>query len=230
MKRREFIASTLALTAFPVSAAFNASEKTVGLSLQWDEFCSQMFALADTVDEHDFKNSRAVADRGMELLRQLDISSSGLQGAIENAYESGNEFWLWNRLIKEQKINAGILTVSRKPVPLHDHPDAIGMLRILSGTVDIRQYDRIGGISPDNTTLTLKHKQRLHEGDVAVLTPEIGNIHTLESVSDTCSMLDLFIPPYKKRDRHWYQPLDSNWRNKSTFSCKAIHENEFQSS
>ena len=84
-----------------------------------------------------------MAARGLQLLQQLDMADNAFQAAIFSSYESGNRFWLWQRLTKDAGINGGILNIEQtQDVPLHDHPGATGMIRMLEGEVEVWQYDR----------------------------------------------------------------------------------------
>ena len=84
-----------------------------------------------------------MAAQGKQLLQQLDTTEQAFQTAVQAAYESGNRFWLWQRLTRASNINGGILTIEQgEDVPLHDHPGATGMVRVLTGEVEVWQFDR----------------------------------------------------------------------------------------
>jgi hypothetical protein len=104
------------------------------------------------------------------------------------------------------------------------------MLRVLSGSVEVWQYDRVGApaVAGDETCLLKRTGHRiLRPGDTAMLLPEHGNIHALRAGSAQCSMLDFFIPPYQRKLRSWYQPLDDDWTATGQIMCRRIPENEF---
>jgi hypothetical protein len=63
--------------------------------------------------------------------------------------------------------------------------------------------------------------------DIAMLSPDDGNIHALRAHSKTCSMLDYFIPPYERSERTWFQPVAADWFGKMHITCRCIHENDF---
>lgn len=180
--------------------------------------------------------SKTLTDRGIEQalqqLKKLDITASDFKVAVENAFESGNRYWLWQRLIKAENINGGILNISREHlVQLHDHPGATGMLRIISGQAEVWQYDRISKCvnKHDETIAQLKLVSRriMKPGDMAVLTPEKGNVHALRSVSKECRMLDFFIPPYRTSQRSWYEPLQRQWIDKANIDCREIPQHQY---
>jgi hypothetical protein len=199
--------------------------------MSWDSFVVQMKQLADT-DASRKTDTKSLAEHGLRLLRQLRLDTAEFEAAVNEAYESGNQYWMWQRLLKEKHINGGILSIERERlVPLHDHPGASGMVRIISGAAEIWQYDVVASSAgPDgNKSAELKRVSHriLRQADTAVLTPESGNIHALSAVSEQCSMLDFFIPPYKRSRRSWYEPIDNDWFNRKSISCRSIPQHEY---
>jgi quercetin dioxygenase-like cupin family protein len=137
---------------------------------------------------------------------------------------------MWQRLIKEKNLNGGILTIERDQlVQLHDHPGATGILRIISGETEVWQFDELTQKQNTDGTaeLALVSHEILKPGDMAVLNPESGNIHALRALSNECSMLDFFIPPYQRSQRSWYRPLDEDWFNRDKISCRKIPQDDY---
>ena len=173
-----------------------------------------------------------MAAQGMQLLQQLDTADPAFLAAVRGAYESGNRFWLWQRLTRASGINGGILSIEQgEDVPLHDHPGATGMLRVLTGEAELWQFDRpltTNGERENSTAVLERVAHRiLRPGDIALLSPSHGNIHALRARSKACSMLDYFIPPYQRGVRTWYQPVESNWHDASQVSGRWIAEDDF---
>ena len=200
-------------------------------SVIWDSFVVQMKKLADAAASGK-TDSKSLAEQCKRQLSQLTLDKAEFEAAVNEAYESGNHYWMWQRLLKEKHINGGILSIEReRPVPLHDHPGASGMVRIISGAAEIWQYDVVASSAgPDANKITeLKRVSHriLRPGDTAVLTPDTGNIHALRAVSEQCSMLDFFIPPYQRSRRSWYEPIDSDWINRKSISCRSIPQHEY---
>jgi len=202
-------------------------------SISWSEFYNRMMALANADAMHQIKRAE-VADLGMRYLKQLDIHSSTYKAkfkvAVEGAYESGNRYWLWQRLIKDKNINGGILNINNSQlVQLHDHPGAIGMVRIISGEVEVWQFDEV--MSSESNKISqltrLSHKV-LRVGDTAILTPTKGNIHALKAVTKDCRMLDFFIPPYESSQRYWFEPLAEDWFDREQISCRKIPQYAYE--
>jgi redox-sensitive bicupin YhaK (pirin superfamily) len=176
-----------------------------------------------------------MAARGLQLLQQLDTADSEFQAAVQASYESGNRFWLWQRLTQENDIKGGILNIEQgQDVPLHDHPGATGMIRVLSGEVEVWQFDRLeiapAVVADGQAVLERVAHRVLRPGDIAILSPGSGNIHALRAHSQQCSMLDYFIPPYVRSERTWYRPVDSGWHDRARITCEGVSENDFDMS
>jgi len=220
--RRSFLLSAAALP-------FMGNKVFASNKIGWNEFRNQMTTLATANDQ--IKNE-TIAIRGMQYLKQLDIFSTEYKSAVKASYETGNRYWLWQRMIKEKNINGGILNIdSEQFVQLHDHPGATGLLRILSGEVEVWQFDNVKEkqIANEHNIVTLKRVSRrvLRSGDTALLTPTHGNVHALRSISKQCRMLDFFIPPYQRSQRSWYEPLNLNWFENEKIACRKIPQHAY---
>jgi len=105
------------------------------------------------------------------------------------------------------------------------------MVRILSGEVEVWQFDRsvtAAAVETDGQSVLERVTHRVMQpGDIAVLSPDSGNIHALRARSKTCRMLDYFIPPYERSERTWYQPVDDGWHDKVRITCHCVPENDF---
>lgn len=228
ISRRHMLSLSLAVTLWP--AALLAG-KVRANTLAWHAFVSHMKQLAAEYG-NGITGSDVVAARGQHYLQRLNTASAEFESAVDESYETGNRFWTWQRMLKQENINGGVLTVDHEQhVQLHDHPGATGILRILSGKLEIWQFDRHASTTSSDgdeiAELTRVSHRVLGPGDTAVLTPGSGNIHALRAVSTDCSMLDVFIPPYNRSERSWYEPLDNDWENRETLACRCIPQHEF---
>lgn len=224
ISRREFVQAILGLTLLPRELLAKHVDADL---IDWHTFQSEMNKIA-TAAMYDHIDQREMSQQGLYYLQRLNVKSTPFIDAVENSFETGNQFWLWQRLIKQSNLNGGILHIDKENVvPLHDHPGATGMLKIIAGEVEIWNFDvREKGIA---SLVKLKRTSRriLRSGDVAVLHPEQGNIHALRSITQECSMLDFFIPPYKRSERSWYEPLDKNWFDMVHIACRRIPQHEY---
>lgn len=232
--RRKFLLTTAIAVLFADKVSANSDvqflENEQG-SLSWSEFQDKMMRLSKA-DASGSLNIKSVTKQGMKYLKQLDIHSAEFKSAVNDSYESGNRYWLWQRMIKSRNINGGILNIGDDQlVQLHDHPGATGLLRIISGESEVWQFDQVKEKKIVNGKSIVRLVRTSHTvlraGDTAVLTPTKGNIHALKATSKECRMLDFFIPPYTRSDRSWYQPITDNWFDKKNISCKKISQNDF---
>ena len=226
--RRNFLLASLVAMLTPRAVL---SDTQTSVQLSWADYLGEMKQLSSACADRTI-TQRDMATRGVQLLLQLDTTDNAFQKAIDTSYESGNRFWLWQRLTKDTGINGGILNIERgQDVPLHDHPGATGMVRVLTGEVEVWQFDRSITATTTKTAGKAVLERVTHRvmqpGDVAVLSPDSGNIHALRARSKTCSMLDYFIPPYERSDRTWYRPVDDGWYDKTRITCESITENDF---
>jgi hypothetical protein len=230
LNRRDFLLASLATLCMPGSV-------TAGMRMErplsWTDYLREVKQLASAYGDRTITQT-AMAARGVRLLQQLDTTDNAFQAAVHASWESGNRFWLWQRLTKESTVKGGILNIERdQDVPLHDHPGATGMVRVLTGEVEVWQFDRAGKAadrSGDHDVLELVTHRVMQPGDTAVLSPDSGNIHALRARSRECSMLDYFIPPYERSERTWYRPVDDDWHDKARISCESISEYDFYTS
>lgn len=229
--RREIIIAFSALVA--ASMAQNSFALTPNAKLleplNWDEFLKNMHELANMFAQGKIAQNE-MEQKGFDLIAMLDVDSASFEEAVGQAYESGNLFWLWQRLIKSEHLDGGILNIDKSHIiPLHDHPGATGMVRVISGETEVWQFEKVGDInSPtDNAELKLLFHGILGPSDMAKVTPKHGNIHALRSVSDECAMLDFFIPPFDRRELLFFEPHNKNWFEEKTITCKAIPRVEY---
>ena len=221
--RRRFMLASLAAALLPraVTAATRANA-----ALPWPEYLAAMQQLASAYANRTLAQDEMAA-RGIQLMRQLDTIDPAFQSAINAAYESGNRFWLWQRLTRESTINGGILNIEQgHDIPLHDHPGATGMVRVLSGEVEVWQFDPTATTGDQVMLERITHRV-LRPGDIAMLSPDNGNIHALRARSQTCRMLDYFIPPYVRSERNWFLPVDEDWGEQQRIRCLRIPEDDF---
>lgn len=227
LNRRDLLLASLATALLPagVTAGMRVDRPT-----SWTQYLREVKQLASAYDDRTITQGDMAA-RGVQLLRQLDTTDNAFQAAVYASWESGNRFWLWQRLTKESTVKGGILNIERdQDVPLHDHPGATGMVRVLTGEVEVWQFDRAVKATDrpgDHAVLELVTHRVMQPGDIAVLSPDSGNIHALRARSRECSMLDYFIPPYERSERTWYQPVDDGWHDKARISCESISEDDF---
>ncbi|XP_071319064.1 2-aminoethanethiol (cysteamine) dioxygenase a [Trachinotus anak] len=116
-------------------------------------------------------------------------------------------------------------------IPLHDHPDMNGMLKVLYGKVSVRCFDKLEDnltvntaqphFDPPLTSLQTTSLWRSILRSVAeysensgpcLLTPLRDNLHQIDAVEGPAAFLDILAPPYNPddgRDCHYYKVLQT---------------------
>ena len=122
-----------------------------------------------------------------------------------------NELFSYQKLIATGFLKIGLLTLYHdNHMPLHDHPGAYGSQYVLSGRVQLRQYQHISDMQTEQSIARLDKVTEaiLVEDNVSVFEPYAGNIHQLNSISQRSVLLSMMIHPYKYQQRSWYFPMN----------------------
>lgn len=85
-------------------------------------------------------------------------------------------------------------------MPIHDHPNMIGILKVIKGCVRVNSYTLIGH-EPQKSgcgiVTTKKQTLEVCKGDPAcVLTPSERNYHSIVALNGEAAFLDVLSPPY----------------------------------
>jgi hypothetical protein len=115
--------------------------------------------------------------------------------------------WGWHPLIDTPFLRVDLISLHRFfSIPLHDHPNAWGAQRIVSGKVRIRQYQFAPDADQRHTLVSLGQvaDRVLVKGENATFTPSFGNLHELESISPRCVVLSMMVNPYRPQDGSLY--------------------------
>lgn len=113
-------------------------------------------------------------------------------------------------------------------IPLHDHPDMYGILKVINGTVKHTSYSRMSCIGNEteiphdvknkvrscqlNSLIPVELKMSANvtaTDQPCVLMPTEGNYHEVCAVGGTAVIFDILSPPYGERDCHFYNVLES---------------------
>ncbi|EDV23556.1 2-aminoethanethiol dioxygenase [Trichoplax sp. H2] len=127
-----------------------------------------------------------------------------------------------------QYFNLCVFIVREKcSVPLHDHPEMTGLIKVLYGKAKITSYDRLDSGGCARTSLMkLKFQRRIepikciHSGqyiikdddEVQTLQSDQDNYHSIEAVSGPTAFIDILAPPYnasQNRNCHYYIPVEN---------------------
>ncbi|MCU7802383.1 MAG: hypothetical protein KZQ92_06765 [Candidatus Thiodiazotropha sp. (ex Lucinoma borealis)] len=117
----------------------------------------------------------------------------------------------WQTVAKAPEMMLGLLTVFHiAPIPLHDHPGSSGAQLVLSGRINIRQFEQNSDIEKNNTIVTLISvaDRDLGRDECAAYTPTTHNIHDMSAITARCVLLSLQINPFDESMRSLYFPLN----------------------
>lgn len=98
-------------------------------------------------------------------------------------------------------------------IPLHDHPEMIGICKVLYGNIKIKSYQKIHPsiYSPtENEINAIKLPDEIVNPtcDCKVLTSHDANYHSLTAVGGDAAILDILSPPYSEsKDCHYYKEV-----------------------
>lgn len=118
-----------------------------------------------------------------------------------------------------------------KKIPLHNHPDMFGLVKVILGRVKVKSYthlpadetysvpqevlSRISRKQIPNLVPTIADEEHIVSCDdetTCLLTPDNNNIHEIASVDDLSAFLDVLAPPYGgDRKCHYYSVLDTRF-------------------
>lgn len=88
-------------------------------------------------------------------------------------------------------------------MPLHDHPNMCGMLKVISGRLKVQSYSRL---SPNDEVLVQAENVKIltESSEASVLLPDVGNYHELTALDGRhAAFYDILSPPYSEEDeRH----------------------------
>ena len=175
-----------------------------------------------------FTKNLAVLTENLSKLSasDLNIDPQNLPRYSAWATESG-----YMEMGENKVLSMGVFTLRKAGVtiPLHDHPGMYGVLKVVYGQVRITSYSRVQlsdqGIvpkfaeqgsrqpPPDRLAACRLASDALldSKSDAVVLSPDEGNIHSIEAIDGPAAFVDILSPPYDppERDCHYYDELEA---------------------
>ncbi|CAF1611659.1 unnamed protein product [Didymodactylos carnosus] len=160
--------------------------------------------------------------------------------AYENAltFLSSKAPVFYMKLYEDNLISAGIFIIKQNhKMPIHDHPNMYGLIKVLDGHGHINAYSALGqpqtsdneNLNCTKTTSTSIHAQ----SDVAVLYPDRSNIHEIYATNnDHCAFLDILAPPYSnENDCSFFEvfpnPVDSTNNATCRYLLKRVYATDY---
>ncbi len=128
---------------------------------------------------------------------------------------------------EDSQVSIGVFVLkSGAALPLHDHPEMHGIIRVIHGTISVESFSELQEQPiPESITEQLRSWQhhlikpvkRHNQVDIDTqsnacdLTPTEGNFHAISSVNGPAAFLDILAPPYDhatgSRECHYYKEL-----------------------
>ncbi|RWS30248.1 2-aminoethanethiol dioxygenase-like protein, partial [Leptotrombidium deliense] len=130
-------------------------------------------------------------------------------------------------ITSNEKYSIGIFVLMNGGViPLHDHPDMFGIVKVIHGKIRVSSYSLLQDDSiavPNKLLSRVKQWQRLipsrscavsevscDEDATCLLTPDKANLHEIEAVGGVAAFVDVLAPPYEEGEREcsYYEVMD----------------------
>jgi hypothetical protein len=154
--------------------------------------------------------------RATRVARNLEVSLSLLPGFRKACDAAGSFIPSATRPVYSSQFQTsknetlsllGIHPESR--IPVHDHPDMLGLLYVIKGRIHVPGYDINGGHEGSAfVELTRRSGEVLQSGDAVLTLPHTGNLHGLQAVEKNAVCLTLHLHLRQDRQpRSWYFPL-----------------------
>ncbi|KAJ8684284.1 hypothetical protein QAD02_020076 [Eretmocerus hayati] len=110
-------------------------------------------------------------------------------------------------IYENQDITIAIFILkSGVKLPMHDHPDMHGLLKVISGIVQIDSFsidpETDDGSRRSSQIPAVRHPSVIvkHTDSACVLTPVLRNLHEITCLEGPCAFLDVLSPPYDTGD------------------------------
>ncbi|KAJ9580222.1 hypothetical protein L9F63_004122, partial [Diploptera punctata] len=143
-------------------------------------------------------------------------------------------------IYEDPHVTIGIFVLKPgEKLPLHDHPQMYGILKVIAGTARIQSYtvvkkslpctENILSLLEDRfanrlSAIKLPEETVNEKSNACFLTPDERNIHEIHSVNGFAAFLDILSPPYDSTDEgertcHYYKEEKTNSAGES---CTTI--------
>lgn len=106
---------------------------------------------------------------------------------------------------KENYMMAVFILDHNFTMPLHNHPNMHGLLKVVSGRLRVNSYSPISNNRQDGDLLVTADELRVLEShsETSILFPEVSNYHELTALNGPAAFFDILSPPYSDtNDRH----------------------------
>ncbi len=196
----------IALTALPYTNILGSKN----MQLDWEKFITLLQEISTTQSNLDWDQG-AYTEAVSKIVERLQLDDAHITKLTDQYENISPDFPEIRNLHKEELFEISLIEFAPgEGIPLHDHPDMTGVVLCMEGNVKVTHYDKLDVLTKDGRPLLKFHNHlNMKSGDIAMLTENQGNIHTLKAKEFT-RMIDIFTPPYNidRRDRARYYWLD----------------------
>lgn len=144
-----------------------------------------------------------------ERLSHTAIYEYGLKQILNTPETDGT--WHKTQIMHDPFLDASFIKLGNDTsIPIHDHPDTIGMTLVLEGMLELRSFSinpQIISFGRQAAYLRSVDYQRLHKGGTSMVLPEKGNLHNLECNDGHCILLDVQVSLRRRRESCWFFPV-----------------------
>lgn len=163
-----------------------------------------------------------------ELHRHL-LTSPGYQNDLALAKSKPLERYSKSvTLFENLQIKASLVALEKgRPLPLHDHPGASGLMLVIEGEVSIFQCNAEEPQPGNPLVLNVVELKNLPAGQVSWFTVKEKNIHSVNAVSQHAVLLVVHTPTFSARLQSFYFPLNSDIKAGSKVYAHRINASVF---
>ncbi|MEM6964350.1 MAG: hypothetical protein AAF573_06265, partial [Bacteroidota bacterium] len=207
------------ITTYAQKANGHFGKWHAGTKLNWDAFLERLTQLAKT--QHNLPwDQKQYTDQVKQLLLQCNFPEfENIKKEID-AYEDKRPDWFESASLHyESDFQISLFQFEKgEYIPHHDHPDMTGVLNVVSGSLQAKNYtieekrSSVREVVKDGQTSIIKkcilrevENEILKAGDVGILTADEGNIHSIMP-NEFTQLVDVFTPAYRNdTNANWYQ-------------------------
>ncbi|XP_053675762.1 2-aminoethanethiol dioxygenase [Anopheles nili] len=183
---------------------------------------ARVFRQAWTTFEHTSVSDTKFASNLHALRRlvdQLTLADIGLDASLvatETFQQSSKAPCTYVGVFENDRFAMSVFVLRENyTMPLHDHPRMHGLLRVVSGAVQICSYSEVfrhdaapesGGTHRRHVLVAAEPEKIISSsvGDCAVLTPTERNFHEITAIGGPAAFFDILSPPYNSSEQPQY--------------------------
>lgn len=195
--------------------------------INWDAFLSQITEMAKVQNTKLWKETKYLEDVKELLLRCNFPEFENVKFAIDNYKNSRPDLFEHNLLHTEIDFQVSLFQFEKgEYIGHHDHPRMCGVINVISGEMDIRNYsfdkkigEKVEYKNEDKSyfmqpcVLKKEKSEILKAGEVSILTSTDSNIHEVMPKS-FAQLVDIFTPAYNEDNEKatkWFYPKENNY-------------------